>query len=71
MLEKIGYKELPSHKVSHVKFIEKIRGFEKDIKEGNSAVSFDIINFLKDWLIKHILHIDRKYVNDMKNHGIK
>jgi methyl-accepting chemotaxis protein len=70
IFKKIGYSDTPNHIVQHEKFIDKMKKFEQEVKDGNAVVSFDIINFLKDWLINHILKIDTKYVPTFREHGI-
>lgn len=68
---KFGYKDSPAHLAQHQKFIERIKKFADEFEDGDSTVSLDIINFLKDWLINHILKIDSRYVPLFKERGIK
>ena len=69
--KKIGYKESDNHQIQHEKFIEKIETFGKEFEEGDASLSFEILDFLKNWLLNHILKIDTKYVPHFKEHGIK
>lgn len=69
--KKFGYKDTPEHLEQHKKFVDKIKNFANEFEEGDSTVSLDIINFLKDWLINHILKIDVRYVPFLKEHGVK
>ena len=68
---KFGYKDTPAHLDQHRKFIDRIKKFADEFQEGDSTVSLDIINFLKDWLLNHILKVDARYVPFFKEHGIK
>lgn len=68
---KFGYKDTPAHLEQHRKFVDKIKKFADEFEDGDSTVSLDIINFLKDWLINHILKIDTRYVQFFKDHGIR
>lgn len=69
--KKFGYKDTPRHIEQHHKFVDKVKSFANEFEKGDATVSLDIINFLKDWLINHILKIDVKYVSFLKDHGVR
>ncbi len=69
--KEFAYKDTPQHIQQHQKFVEKIKNFANEFESGDATVSLDIINFLKDWLINHILKIDSRYVTFFKEHGVK
>lgn len=59
-MESINYKKLFSQKVSHEAFIKKLNKFNlKDIDENQDATIRELLKFLNDWLIEHILHNDK------------
>lgn len=59
-MESINYKKLFSQKVSHEAFIKKLNEFNlKDIDENQDATIRELLKFLNDWLIEHILHNDK------------
>ena len=62
-MKKGSYPELPAHIKIHESFVKKILEFKKDLDEGNVYISLEIINFLKDWILDHILREDKKYIN--------
>ena len=39
---------------------------ERGIKEGTVTLSMDLLSFLKDWLVKHIMGMDTQYVPYVK-----
>ncbi len=51
-----------THKNTHRGFVSKIESFRKQYYEGKVSVSEDIIHFLKNWLVDHILLTDRELV---------
>lgn len=56
----LGYKKLLSHKVEHDEFIEKINSIDFDNLDRNQTQSLiDILDFLNDWLVHHILERDK------------
>jgi len=71
MFKEFGYKEIGNHEEQHEKFIHKIEQFKNDFEKGSSILAFDLIDFLKNWLLNHILKIDVKYVPLFKEKGIR
>ncbi len=61
MLKKHGFGPSENHKKQHQEFVEKIEIFKKRHELGDSIVGFDMLNFLKDWLLNHILKTDMSY----------
>lgn len=69
--KKYNYPEYQEHKKIHDNLIEKVLKIQEKIEEGNETISIEVIDFLKDWLIKHIMGIDKKYSNFFKSKNIK
>ncbi len=67
---KHGYPETTRHTREHNAFIEKVAGFQNDLKLGRILLSMEVLNFLKDWLIKHIQIVDKKYGPFMSAKGV-
>lgn len=61
MLEKNGYDDLANHKKIHVKFVNKIKELKSDFESGEKELSKDVMDFLKAWLVEHIMGTDQKY----------
>ncbi|MFA6400257.1 MAG: bacteriohemerythrin [Salinivirgaceae bacterium] len=68
--EKYNYPGKQEHKIEHQHFVEKISTFHNDYKSGSITVSYEIMDFLKDWLISHIKTSDKKYSNYFKNQNM-
>lgn len=49
------------HHREHEKFIKKAEEFFNRTQEGAFVLSFEVIQFLSDWLKSHILETDMKY----------
>ena len=60
--EKVNYPETEEHKKQHIDFVDKIVVFNTKLEAKEVSLSYDIMNFLRDWLQKHILVSDRKYI---------
>lgn len=55
----IRYKKLISQKAEHEEFIEKISGYDlAEVDENQKGTILEILDFLNDWLVHHILESD-------------
>ena len=56
----IKYKKLISHKVEHQEFSERIAEYNlEEVDENQKGVILELLEFLNDWLIHHILENDK------------
>lgn len=65
-MRSISYPYIDEQIRMHTMFVEKIKEFESEFKKGETLLSVKIIDFLKDWLISHIMKIDKKYESYFK-----
>jgi len=56
----IGYPRFAVHKAAHDQFVVRLRREKASVSRGH-MISDDMLLFLKDWLISHILVVDREY----------
>jgi hemerythrin len=70
-MKRFAYPDYEEHKMEHEKFVEKVLAFKKNYEEGKAGVSYDILNFLKDWLVGHIQGTDNKYAPLFIEKGLK
>jgi hemerythrin len=61
LLENNKYEDIVNHKKIHVNFVNTIKEFKNDFESGNKEMSKEVMDFLKKWLIDHIMGTDRKY----------
>lgn len=56
----IRYKRLISQKASHDEFIEKINSYDlSEVDENQKGVMLELLDYLNDWLIHHIIGSDK------------
>lgn len=66
-----GYPGTPEHKKEHEDLTNQVIDVQKRFASGASAaLSMEVMNFLRSWLINHIQGTDTKYVSHLKSHGI-
>jgi hemerythrin-like metal-binding protein len=51
------------HIQEHKKFLSKVLTFKKKLEKKEENLSLEIILFLKDWIIEHIMYTDRKFIS--------
>lgn len=59
--KEVNFPDSQTHINSHRAFAIKVNDFEERFKRGQVGLGVDVMNFLKDWLIKHIKGEDKKY----------
>ena len=69
--DKFGYPAAASHKIEHANFVKKISEFRNGFKNGQLALTIEVMSFLKDWLKNHIQGIDKKYSPFFIEKGLK
>ncbi len=55
------YPEYAKHKQEHEALTNQVMDFLQRYNAGKASFSLELMNFLKDWLTKHILGSDKKY----------
>ena len=70
IFEKYSYPDYEEHKTVHESFVMKTIEFKQKIAAGEKTVTYDIMIFLRDWLIEHIQGEDTKYVAYFKEQEI-
>jgi len=60
-MRSIDYPNFDEHVTYHRKFVQKIVE-EKALAQKGERVSLDLLHFLRDWLVNHILIEDKRYV---------
>lgn len=64
------YPDYEKHKKHHKLFIEKIERFASDFNQGKALLHFDIMVFLKNWTLQHIMVLDKSYGPYLNSKGI-
>lgn len=70
LFAKYNYPMQVKHKAEHKAFVEKVSGFIKEFKSGKKTLSIDVMNFLTQWLTKHISGEDKAYTSFLNSKGV-
>ena len=67
LLEQTGYGGLDLQKRQHAFFKEQLIELRKKHLAGERRLPESVLDFLRDWLLNHILEIDMKYADYFKH----
>ena len=60
-MEKINYKRMFTQKIQHAEFVEKMSSYNPEkIDADQKEACMDILEFINNWLVEHILENDLK-----------
>ena len=66
-----NYAAQESHIKEHTDFRKKVDEFIQKYHNYNEALTYDVVNFLRNWLQKHIMESDQRYVDCFERNGVK
>jgi hemerythrin len=69
-MQKHAYPGYLSHKAEHDALTRQVTEYANRLKEGKGTASVELMGFLKDWLTKHIVGIDKKYGPHLNSKGV-
>lgn len=67
--EKFNYEGKDEHIQEHLKLIESVLKFKDKFDEGSCEYEKFLI-FLNEWVVKHLVEMDQKYVKCFKENGL-
>jgi len=71
LFAKHGYSEAERHQEIHRKLVGQVLEFQRQFKSGERNLDLELLNFLKDWLVNHIMGIDRRYSDFLVARGVR
>jgi hemerythrin len=69
-MEKYNFLEKEGHKEKHQRLIDEVLEIKRRYRDGEIEMDNEFVNFLKDWVINHILTEDRKCGLYLNNKGV-
>lgn len=65
-----GYSETAAHKNEHQALIKQVQELKQKMLEGDFMIGVEVMVFLKEWLLNHILKTDKAYTQFMLDKGV-
>jgi hemerythrin len=70
VLQSSGFPEFPAHRAEHERLAYTVLEFHQKLMNNEIGLTLNVMDFLKDWLGQHILHVDMKYAPYLKKRGV-
>ena len=69
-MEDFDFPEYYVHAKHHERLIQEVHELKARYAAGEIRIDMGIVNFLKDWIVNHILTEDRKYGPYLNDKGV-
>lgn len=71
LFEKLGYERINEHLAKHEAFVRKLTELQSQFEQSsNFMIGVDVMTFMTDWLVSHIMGEDQKYVALFKENQV-
>ena len=71
LMESIRFPGLAEHRAKHKKLAGKVAEFVARHEKGDATMYTQLLYFMRDWLINHMLTLDSEYASWLASHGIQ
>ncbi len=65
------YPKYEAHKKEHDAFVKSVLEFENRFNQGKMILTIEITNFIKDWITKHVMEVDKQYTEHLTARGVQ
>jgi hemerythrin-like metal-binding protein len=69
--KEFNFEGAAEHISAHKKFEEDLLKIQEECKDDVVMLAFELIDFIEDWLISHLMTMDQKYKKCFNEHGLK
>jgi len=71
LMETFGYADFLAHKSEHDGLTNTVLDLQRRFYASQAGMSVEVMEFLRDWLVKHILGSDKKYSPFLNAKGVR
>lgn len=71
LFAELGYPQEGAHVAEHHRLAGRVMELKRDFDAGNTAVTLEVMRFLRQWLQDHIVGSDKKYGPFLKEKGVR
>lgn len=69
-MDKYKYPEIVEHKQAHILLKNRIIDFQQQVSSGETGLSPELMSFLREWLLEHIVETDKKFGSFLLQHSV-
>ena len=71
LMDQHKYGQAAEHKRQHKELVQTVNTLVTKFDKGDTALSTEVMNFLREWLMKHILNTDKAFAKDLAGKGVR
>lgn len=71
LMDQHKYSQSAEHKKQHKDLVQTVKTLVAKLDKGDAALTTEVMNFLREWLTKHILHTDKAFARELNAKGVK
>jgi len=71
LMQTHGYPDIHAHKSEHEGLTNTVLDLQRRFRSNQVGLSIEVMDFLKTWLVKHILGSDKKYSPFLNAKGVR
>jgi hemerythrin-like metal-binding protein len=71
LMAKHGYAGGDRHRAIHAELVRQVADLVTRFQAGTGMLTLEVMNFLEDWLVKHIQAEDYAFAQDLRARGIR
>lgn len=69
LMRESDYPEYEDHRSYHEALIDQIRALQEKLDSGKASITFELLHFLRIWLVRHICEVDKHFGAYFAAHG--
>ena len=71
LMQSHGYPEYSAHKAEHDHLTHTVADLQRKFQANEVGLTVEVMDFLKDWLGKHIMGSDKRYAPFLNSKGVR
>ncbi|HBM45580.1 MAG: Hemerythrin HHE cation binding region [Parcubacteria group bacterium GW2011_GWF2_38_76] len=70
LFDSVKYEYTDAHIEKHDEFRKKLEEFRRGFEISKEGISGELVKFLEEWFVEHIMKVDKMYTKTFHDHGI-
>ena len=71
LMQSKQYPDFANHKAEHDRLTKTVMDFQAKFSKNEVGLTMEVMDFLRDWLMKHIMGVDKKYGPFLNAKGVR
>jgi hemerythrin len=70
LMKTYGYPDFTAHKAEHDRLTQQVKDLTEQLGQGKYTLTMETNLFLKEWLVNHVMGVDKKYSGYLNAKGV-